>query len=419
MDAACARHPQGYLELATEYMRLHGWAEAARVARRGVEKAAPYPLLLYYAAFAEEAQGHTEAAAALRGAVRTQELQLDIFPFRSEDVDVLNSAVQADPADANALVLLADLLYSRERRGEAIELWRRAVAAAPQHFFALRDLGMALLLEGTRDEGLRLLTRAFETRPEHLATAIVLANVNAGMGNAEAARDAFRRSLARNPGSDALIERLASLEAQTGNPAQALALMTGRSFEATHQSYALLHLYRAVRLTLALEEFERKNAAGALAHIQAAARPPASLGVDDFASVASSRLLLFEALLEQAGEDVSAAQASWKAAAATSDDDVETEGLFRAIALHKTGQRQQAADFFREFDTVNEQRKSDRNRALRAHANYTAGIYAAFKGNPAEAARSFRRALEVDQSFLYARQALAWLDAGLLKGLQE
>ncbi len=98
---------------------------------------------------------------------RAQELRLDIFPFRSEDVDVLNAAVRADPEDANALVLLGDLLYSRERRGEAIELWRRAVAAAPQHFFALRDLGMALLAGGhegrgapAADPGVRNETRA-------------------------------------------------------------------------------------------------------------------------------------------------------------------------------------------------------------------------------------------------------------------
>ncbi len=123
--------------------------------------------------------------------------------------------------------------------------------------------------------------------------------------------------------------------------------------------------------------------------------------------------------MEQAQGDSPAAQASWKAAAATSDDDVETEGLFRAIALQKTGERQRAADFFREYEAVNEQRKSDRNLALRAHAHYTAGIYAAFKGDAAEAAAGFRRALEIDQSFLYARQALAWLEAGLLKGLQE
>jgi len=55
---------------------------------------------------------------------------------------------------------------------------------------------------------------------------------------------------------------------------------------------------------------------------------------------------------------------------------------------------------------------------LRTHAYYIAGIYAAYRGDDIEAAANFRRALENDESFLYARQALAWLQAGLLKGLK-
>jgi tetratricopeptide (TPR) repeat protein len=424
MDGACAGHSQGYIELVTDYMRLNAWEEASRVAQRAIGKSPAssrnaYPLLYYYAAYAEEKLGKSREAAALRSTARRQDLQLEIYPFRFEDVDVLNSAVKADSADANAMVLLGDLLYSQERRDEAVALWRRAVAAEPKNFSALRDLGMALLVNGSREDGLKMLNRASELRPEHLGTTVVIANVNAAMGNPEAARSAFRRSLDRNPGSDALYERLAVLEAQTGNPGRALELMTGRTFNPTHQSYSLLHLYRAVRLTLALQAFDGgKNLRAALDHVHAAAQPPASLGVDDFASVKSSRLLTFEALLAQAAGDKNAAKTAWEAAAATSDDDVETEGIFRAIALQKTGRAQEATAFFHEYDLVNPLRIADGNPALRVHAIYIAGIHAAFRGDDAGAARDFRRALEVDPSFLYARQALAWLDAGLLKGLQ-
>ena len=424
LDAACSSHPQGYLELATEYMRLSAWEEAGRVVDRGLEIARsaggdPYPLLLYYRAYIDSLRGNKEAAKGSIEEARKQTLNLEIFPFRSEDVKAFRCALDLEPQDANAAVLLGDLLYSRDRRGEAIEMWRKAVAADPGNFFALRDLGMALLIRGEREEGLNLLTRASEARPDHVATTFLVAGINARLGNAAAAREAFRRALDKNPGNDVLIERLASVEAQLGNDERALELLTTHVFEPTHQSYSLLHLYRAVRLMLALDAFRKADQAAAVAHVHAAAQPSSSLGVDDFATVSSSRLLVFEALLQQAVGDARAAREAWKAAAATSDDDVESEGLFRALALVKTGEQQKAARFFDDFTAVNDQRKTDSAVNLRTHAYYVAGIYAAYKGDDVEAAADFRQALENDESFLYARQALAWLQAGLLKGLRE
>jgi tetratricopeptide (TPR) repeat protein len=424
LDHACSRHPQGYLELATEYMRLSAWEEAGRVLDRGLEIARstgsdPYPLLLYYRAYVDSLRGEKDAAMRAVEEARRQTLNLDIFPFRSEDVKALKCALDLEPRDANAASLLGDLLYSRDRREEAIETWRKAAEADPGNFFALRDLGMALMMRGDREEGLGLLSRASEARPDHMATTFLVASINARLGNAGAAREAFRRALDRNPGNDILIERLASVEAQMGNPERALELLTTHTFEPTHQSYSLLHLYRAVQLTLALDSFRKSDQAAALAHVHAAAQPSSSLGVDDFAAVRSSRLLVFEALLQQAGGNAGEAQAAWKAAAATGDDDVESEGLFRALALVKIGERREAARFLDDFATVNDQRKTDGAVNLRTHAYYISGIYAAFKGDEAAAAADFRRALEIDESFLYARQALAWLEAGLLKGLRE
>jgi tetratricopeptide (TPR) repeat protein len=140
--------------------------------------------------------------------------------------------------------------------------------------------------------------------------------------------------------------------------------------------------------------------------------------VDDFAAVKSSRLLMYEALLHQAAGDSAAGNAAWQAAAETLDDAIEGEGLYRAIGLYKSGQAQKAEDWFRDFATVNEQRKTDTAINLRLQAYDLAGVYAALRGDDALARENFKKALEIDQSYLYARQSLAWLDAGMLKGLR-
>jgi tetratricopeptide (TPR) repeat protein len=170
---------------------------------------------------------------------------------------------------------------------------------------------------------------------------------------------------------------------------------------------------------LALEAAKGLKFPDALAQVRAAAQPPSSLGVDDFAIIKSSRLLMFEALLAQARGDCSAAMTAWRAAAETLDDDVEGEGLFRAIALYKTGQVQKAEDWFKDSVNLNEARKTDSAVDLRLHAYNMAGIYAVFQGDDTSAAENFRKALEIDQSYLYARLGLAWLQAGMLKGLKR
>ena len=424
LDRACARHPQGYLELATEYFRLSAWQEASQVLARGLEVTAtdgqpPYPLLLYYSGYAAAQLGDQQAARQFLAQARQEDQRLEIFPFRAEDVTVLKRSMEIEPKDANARVLLGDLLYSRDGRGDATELWRAATQDDPRNFSALRNLGMAMLVEGKQEDGLALLTRASQVRPDHLATTLLVANVNARLGHTEEARNAFERALQFQPNSDQVLQKLASLEAQMGNYPRALEIIETHKFQATHLSYSLLHLYRGVRLMLALQAARNSQFSEALADVGSATRPPTSLGVDDFAAVKSSRLLMYEALLHQAAGDSAAALTAWQAAARTLDDDIEGDGLFRAIGLYEAGQGQKAEDWFKEFAIVNEQRKTDNAVDLRLHAYDLAGVYAAMRGEDGLARENFEKALEIDQSYLYARQSLAWLDAGMLKGLRR
>ena len=423
LDRACAHHPQGYLELATEYFRLSAWQEAAQVLDHGLgvtaqKGQAADPLLLYYRAYATTKLDDQQSARQFAEKASKEDLNLVIFPFRAEDVKVLRSAMRLDPRDANAPALLGDLLYSRNRQEEAIQLWTVAVQADAHNFSALRNLGMATLGEGKQEAGLELLIRASEARPSHLDSAMLVANVSASLGHTEQARKAFERLLQIQPDSDLVLQKLASLEAQMGNDARALEIMDSHKFQATHLSYSLLHLYRGVRLTLAVQAARNSQFSAALADVAAAAKPPSSLGVDDFATLKSSRLLMYDALLQQAAGNSAATQADWRAAAKTLDDDIEGEGLFRAIGLYKSGQEQKAEDWFKEFAVVNEQRKTDNAVNIRLHAYDLAGIYAALRGDAALARESFTKALEIDQSYLYARQSMAWLDAGMLKGLK-
>ncbi len=406
LDGACAHHEQGYLELACEYLRLSAFSEAQRIVEQGLAILSPKPSLLlhYYRAYLADRAGDSTGVRQSIDAARKQKLELEIFPFRRETIRVLNRILVIEPKDANASCLLGEILYSRARQTEAMTAWRSALAADPRHFSALRDLGLALLETGQADEALALLTRAAEQRPELLSHTLLVAQLQAKAGNTNAARQMIERTLKTKPENDRLIEALAAVEAQTGNPQRTLTMLANHTFEPQHQSYSLLHLWQAANLlaSVGLSKDE------AIKQARAAQRPPANLGVDDFATLRSARLLVFAALLQQAD----AAAQTWQAAAETSHEGLNEEGLFRAIALHKSGATARAEEWFKNFLIVNE--RNQNSGRLRAQAYYLAGIYAAFRGQLEQARASFRQSLELDRTMLWSQQALAWLDAGLL-----
>jgi tetratricopeptide (TPR) repeat protein len=424
MDRACARHPQGYLELATDYMRLSAWQEAGQILDRALVLARtsgqpPYPMLHYYRAFVAGKSHERETVQKALNAGRESDLEMEIYPFRRESVQVLSWVRQMEAGDANARALLGDLLYHEGRRGEALECWREALKIQPQHFPGLRDLGLALLEQGGTKEALPLLTRASEVRPQHLSTTILVARLNAKAGQLEAARETLERALQARPGNDELIEGLASVQVQLGAAQRAMDLLSHHTFEPRHQSYSLLRLYQATRLMLALDAAGRKDFSEAVRQVELAAKPSANLGMDDFAALESARIHAFLALLKQAREDQKGSLQSWRAAAATSDDDVECEGLFRAIGLWKTGQKDEAEKWFNEFERLNPKRQQDNSVEVRTQAFTLAGLYAAFRKDTHGAKANFQKAIDADPSNLFARQGEAWLEAGLLKTLAD
>lgn len=422
VDRACARHPQGYLELATEYLRLSAWQEAGQVLDRALVLArnsgqSSYPMLHYYRAFVAEKSHEREMIQRSLNAARESDLELEIYPFRRESMRILSWVRQTEAGDANARTLLGDMLYHQRRRDEALECWREALKIHPQHFPALRDLGLALIERGDTKEALPLLSRASEVRPQHLSTTILVARLNAKAGQPEAARQTLERALQAKPGNDQLIEGLASVQAQRGSAQAAIELLSRHTFEPRHQSYSLLRLYQATRLMLALEAAGRRNFSEAVREVELAGKPSANLGMDDFAALESARLHCFLALLKEARADKKGAAQSWKAAAATSDDDVEGEGLFRAIGLWKSSQQAEAEKWFQEFERLNPKRQQDNSVEVRTQAFTLAGLYAAFRKDSQGAKANFQKAIEADPTNLFARQGEAWLEAGLLRTL--
>lgn len=413
---AVAGHAQGYVELAATYMALGAWEDAGRLLSSASESATSLnPMMGYYASFLALRTGDKELAGRLaREASGSQDMP-EIFPFRREDVPVLRSALALNPDDAKAASLLGIILYHLSHREEAKTLWSETIQTHPSDFASLQHLGWALLDEGEAAQALELLGRASGVRPGDLETSLGVARLYSLAGDSEGALRAVEGALAENRGNDRLTEQKIKLTALLGNYDDALGLLNSHRFSVRHQSYSLLRLYQAVHLLKAYEAAAGSSHAEAVRLVRAASEPPESLGVDDFATLSSSRLLFFEALAHELAGNEALAFERWQEAAATVDADTDGEGLFRAIAIQKIGRSEETRTWFAEFEAVNRQRKTDSDLQVRLHAFYLSGIHNAYAGRPDAARTDLEEAQKLDGTDLFTRHAQLWLEAGFFR----
>lgn len=100
------------------------------------------PVALYTAAAVLEELGQTEEAQQRRLQARASDLTW-AFPHGLDAHDVLGSALDADPGDAVAKLLLGMLLYGHRRRRDAHVLWENAIELGLEHPLLLRNAALA------------------------------------------------------------------------------------------------------------------------------------------------------------------------------------------------------------------------------------------------------------------------------------
>ncbi len=116
---------QSYLELAADYFAAGMWQEAEAVLRRPIEAkmpfAATYPMLHYYLGYALTQQENRDAAteAFKTGSESPSEY---CFPFRLEELDVLEAALVPNPCDGRVYYYLGNLLFDHQP-DQAIDYW--------------------------------------------------------------------------------------------------------------------------------------------------------------------------------------------------------------------------------------------------------------------------------------------------------
>ena len=270
------------IDLALDYARTGLWEDSAAIlAGADMEQTdGSVPMVLYMLAWCEENRGEHPAASVSRRKASAVSPQY-CFPSRLEEIEILESAIAAEPTDARAAYYLGNLLYDRKRRETAIEHWERSARLDGRFATVWRNLAFAYFnIRGEESKARGAFDRALAANPRDARVLYERDQLWKRIGVAPEERLLeLKRHTELLDTRDDLVVELATLFNQTGKPAEALELLTSRRFQPWEGGEGLvLGQWTRANLTMGKKSLADQCAAKALSFFEIALVPPENLG---------------------------------------------------------------------------------------------------------------------------------------------
>ncbi len=278
---------QTQLDLAQDYARSGFFAEAAGMLQSATRDTGDLPdqswgalpLIQYTLGWLYERTGDKKTA--LNHFKRAAALPTDYcFPYRLEEIAILESAMLANPSDPRAPYYLGNLFYDRRRHEEAIRLWEKSTKLDSNFSIVWRNLGIGYF--NIRRQPAKARAAYDKAHKANLADARVLYE-----------RDQLWKRLGENPKKrlrelrkrpnlvqqrDDLSIELCALYNQTGQHEQAAQLVAGRQFQPWEGGEGgPLGQHVRAQLALGRAALAKGDFAGAQKHFQFALTSPRNL----------------------------------------------------------------------------------------------------------------------------------------------
>ena len=173
---------------------------------------------------------------------------------------ILGQLLQAYPADANGLHMLALVRLRQERHVEAADLLARSIALSPRHALTHLNLAKVHVVLGDDDAAIASFREANRLKPGLVESYFELGNALHRLGRAAEACDAFRSALALYPGDVTIRLALGAALLDMHKNVEAEALFR-ETIAATTDEDILARLWN----NLGLAQRNRGDHAGALA----------------------------------------------------------------------------------------------------------------------------------------------------------
>lgn len=403
------------IEVSIFYSSLARWKEAAAVLKmveppHNKDPWGTPPVYYYFLAHDVKQAGDANAAAEYRKKAQAAAGIVERFPYRRQAIVPLEDAVQDDPNDAVARFNLACLLYYRGRHKQAIEQWAAVNRINPSDFGSRRALGLAYEEDGQLDQAIPELKKAVDLRSDDLDTMDDLATAYARAGKFNEQLALLQAAVKRSPENDHLVEGVLNADLIVGKFQAAQEIVDHHTFRPVHRSYELRDHYRELEYAQGSQAFNKGDYQQALTFFQAALKPPASLGMDDFEKQSAPRLYYYIGRTYDAmGKKQEARQAYEDSIrgidqlAGGGRESWSPDNFFMVLSLERLGRHSQAADLVKQFQTVAASRTESTNPLENAKSQYLQGLIAIYNGNSEQGRKLISEAVQIEPDYIAPR----------------
>jgi tetratricopeptide (TPR) repeat protein len=354
---------QLYLEMAVSFANAGMWEDGIAVLGELVnaysDKSRVHPMVYYWLGYLNEKDGKAQEATHCYQLASQMPSDYS-FPFRVEEIDVLNHAMENNPKDPRAPYYLGNLLDDRQPK-EAIKAWEKARSLDDKFPMVYRNLADAYAYtEGDYPKATASLEVAVSLQPlpKFLAELDELYE-RAGVSPQKRLENLEKHQQAVLERDDALVREI-RLYVELGNYDKALALLTSGHHYTVWEGggkYSAVASYKDARLLKGHSYMKAKNYSEALKQYEAALEYPENCSVGRPTDGGREPVMYyFIGTTYEALGDSKMARASFEKAAANPSKaydpsrevaNFEPQILFyRAGSLQKLGRTAEAAQIF-------------------------------------------------------------------------
>ncbi|KAA6333454.1 hypothetical protein EZS27_018136 [termite gut metagenome] len=420
---------QELLELATDYGHIGAYKEAITLLDEAVRVGEPYatsPLVYYYNGFYNLKIGNKETATQLFQKATAQPSGY-CFPFRLEEIEILNTALQANPSDSKGFFYLGNLYYYLDQQTKGLEIWENAVKVEPFFARANRNLGFGYSRAGETAKAIAAYERSIKADASDPRVFLELDQLYEQTGKPAKERLALQeKNLKTILRHDDAVIRLLTLYNETAAYDKAIKILNNRHFHVwegggqVHNVYVDAHLLKGIKLlnskkyAAAIEEFE--NADLYPENLEVGRPDGGGHSIKGFYYMGEAyKRVGNQGKAKSSFETVANAKQNRRMSGLLSDNT-----FFQAQALKELGKTAEANKLVQALkEEVKNQLNSsasvdefskfgeDGSRTERlANLHYLNGLVCWFEGNKTNARAEFNQSLQMNQNLIWPKQFL-------------
>jgi tetratricopeptide (TPR) repeat protein len=444
-------YPATAQETAAEYYNCGLWSDGIAVLQQSIAatpgKLNVSPIVYYYLGYFAEKLGDAAKAAEYRKQATLQSPEY-VFPFQDEAINVLRSAIAANPADARASYYLGTLLYDWQP-DLSTALWEKSSVLDPAFPIAWRNLAVAYSHQkndGSQARAIASLEKAVAISnpyPTHFVELDRLYQAtNVPVEKRLALLEKNQSVVVKN---DEALGNLITLKIFAGKAEESLRLLQSRTFSIWEGGtpFNSGQAWSDANLVLGLQHIKAKRYRQAATCFETALKPPENLRAEQRFDQSYAIITYYTGCAYDAAGDKEKAKKSWNEVV-TPGTQIFREGAaggsaaarrmgggnalsqgeqryFQVLANQKLGNKEGVESAFNELITsasaaLNQPAGADADtpqftrrlpgRSNTVVAHYNAGLGYAGLGNKKKAIEEFNAALASSPDYLNAKIAL-------------